>query len=76
VTGEQEPQIYLDVNTNAAVEQAAATVRIADALEKMLSMIEGVQPSELAKKAKKHKKTRAKLRNGGKNNGKHDPRAN
>jgi len=36
--------------------------RIADCLEELLSMINGVQPKELAKKAQKHKKTRANLR--------------
>ena len=36
--------------------------RIADCLEELLSMINGVQPKELAKKAQEHKKTRANLR--------------
>lgn len=59
------------------MKQAAATERVADALEKLLSMIEGVQPSELAAKAKKHKTDRAKLRKGGKKNGQdNNPRAN
>ena len=51
------------------MKQTVATERIADALEKLLSMIESVQPSELAAKAKKHKTDRAKLRKGGKKNG-------
>ena len=36
--------------------------RIADSLDELLSMIKGVQPKELAEKAKKHKKAQANLR--------------
>jgi len=36
--------------------------RIADCLEELLSMINGVQPKELAKKAQEHKTARANLR--------------
>lgn len=36
--------------------------RIADCLEELLSMINGVQPKELAKKAQEHKKARANLK--------------
>lgn len=36
--------------------------RIADSLEELLSMIKGVQPAELAKKAKEHKKAQSNLK--------------
>lgn len=36
--------------------------RIADCMDELLSMITGVQPKELAKKAHEHKKAQANLR--------------
>ena len=36
--------------------------RLADSLEELLSMIKGVQPKELAKRAQEHKTARANLR--------------
>ena len=36
--------------------------RIADGLDELLSMIKGVQPAELAKKAREHQKTQANLK--------------
>ena len=36
--------------------------RLADSLEELLSMIKGVQPAELAKKAQEHKTAKANLR--------------
>jgi len=36
--------------------------RIAGSLEELLSMIKGVQPAELAKKAKEHKKAQSNLK--------------
>jgi hypothetical protein len=40
--------------------------RIADSLEELLLMIKGVQPAELAKKAREHKQTQANLKKGAK----------
>ncbi len=45
-----------------AEEQNRQLTRIADSLEALLSMINGVQPKELAKKAREHKKAQSKLR--------------
>lgn len=61
----QTPAILLPV----LERQAVATERIAEVLESMLSMMVSVQPKELAKKAKEHKTTRAKLRKEGNKNG-------
>lgn len=36
--------------------------RIADSLDELLSMIKGVQPAELAKKAREHQRTQANLK--------------
>jgi len=36
--------------------------RIADGLDELLSMIKGVQPAELAKRAREHQKTQANLK--------------
>ena len=36
--------------------------RIADSLNELLSMIKGVQPAELAKKAREHQRTQANLK--------------
>jgi thioredoxin reductase len=41
--------------------------RIADSLEELLSMIKGVQPAELAEKAKQHKTAQANLKRRKKN---------
>ncbi|MBK38540.1 MAG: hypothetical protein CMB45_06095 [Euryarchaeota archaeon] len=55
----------------SAEEQNIQLTRIADSLEELLSMIKGVQPAELAKKAREHKKAQANLKKknkGGKKN--------
>ena len=46
----------------SAEEQNRQLTRIADSLDALLSMINGVQPKELAKKAREHKKAQANLR--------------
>ena len=46
----------------SAEEQNRQLTRIADSLEELLSMIKGVQPAELAKKAQEHKTAKANLR--------------
>lgn len=61
----QSPAILLPV----LERQAVATERIAEVLEGLLAMMVSVKPEELAKKAKEHKKTRAKMRRKGKKNG-------
>lgn len=46
----------------ASDENNCQLKRIADCLEELLGMIQGVQPKELAKKAHEHKKAQANLR--------------
>ncbi len=48
---------------SASDENNRQLARIADCMEELLKMINGVQPEELAKKAKEHKKAHANLRN-------------
>ena len=43
-------------------ENSRQIARIADSLDELLSMIKGVQPAELAKKAREHQKTQANLK--------------
>ena len=55
----------------SAEEQTLQLTRIADSLEELLSMIKGVQPAELAKRAREHKTRQANLKKknkGGKKN--------
>ena len=49
----------------ASDENNRQLARIADCLEELLAMINGVQPKELAERAREHKKARANLRNKG-----------
>ena len=58
-------------NNNLQERIADALERIADCLDELLGMIQGVQPKELAKRAQEHKKAQANLRKqkkGGKKN--------
>ena len=51
---------YIRLLESAEVQNIQLT-RIADSLEELLSMIKGVQPAELAKKAREHKKAQVNL---------------
>ena len=46
----------------ASEDLVKETKRIADTLETLVNMIDGVQPKELAEMAKKHKQERANAR--------------
>ena len=46
----------------ASDENNRQVKRIADSLEELLGMIKGVQPKDLAKKAREHKKAQANLK--------------
>jgi uncharacterized coiled-coil protein SlyX len=65
VSGKHDLQNNL---SNAIDENTRQIKRIADSLEELLSMIKGVQPAELAKKAREHKKTQANLKREAKKN--------
>lgn len=49
-------------NNNLQERIADALERIADCLDELLGMIQGVQPKELAKRAQEHKKAQANLK--------------